>query len=147
MKTLKVSYAMNRDIVVVDEGVSIKEAAKLMREKASGCAIVLTKSRPIGMVTERDITYKVAGEGLDPNSVRVKEIMSTPLITIDPDADLMEAAKLMERHRIRRLAVARGEILYGIINAADIARHLEGYVDQEIRRILRSVFFPSPGRL
>ncbi|MBS7627983.1 CBS domain-containing protein, partial [Candidatus Bathyarchaeota archaeon] len=97
METLKVSDAMNRDMVVVDEGVSVKEAAKLMRGKVSGCAIVLTQSRPIGMVTERDITYKVAGEGLDPNSVRVREIMSMPLITIDPDADLMEAAKLMER--------------------------------------------------
>jgi len=138
---------MHKDVLVVDEGASVREAARLMREKLSGCAIVLSKARAVGMVTERDVTYKVAGEGLDPNIVKVREIMSTPLITIDPDADLMEAARLMEKHRIRRLAVARGEILYGVINAADIARHLEGYVDREVRKILRSAFFPSPSRL
>ncbi|MEM2905103.1 MAG: CBS domain-containing protein [Candidatus Bathyarchaeia archaeon] len=139
---MKVSEAMEKEIVVVSEGTSVAEAAKAMREKLQGCAIVLRAHKPVGILTERDVTWKVAGEGRDPNSVKVNEVMSSPLITIDPDADIVEAAKLMKEHKIRRVAVARHEILYGILTAAHIARHLEGYVDAEVRRILRYAFFP-----
>ncbi|HDM88653.1 MAG TPA: CBS domain-containing protein [Candidatus Bathyarchaeota archaeon] len=93
------------------------------------------------MVTERDIAYKVAAEGLNPKKVRAKEIMSTPLIEVDPDADLIVAAKIMDEHKIRRLAVVRKGILYGVISALDIARNLEGYVESEVRKILRYAFF------
>jgi len=139
---LKASEAMQREIVVVDEGVSVAEASKAMREKSQGCAIVLRECKPVGILTERDVTWKVAGDGRDPKALKVNEIMSSPLITIDPDADIVEAAKQMKEHKIRRIAVARNEILYGILAAADIARHLEGYVDAEVRRILRYAFFP-----
>jgi len=142
---LKVSDAMRKDVVTVDGDISVAEASMNMREKSEGCAIILRQGTPVGIVTERDVTWKVAGNGLDPKSMKVSEIMSTPLITIDPDADLAEAARIMEQYKIRRLAVARKGALYGVLTAADIARHLEGYVESEIRKILRYAFF-SPFR-
>jgi len=138
---LKVSEAMRRDVATIDEDTTIVEASRVMREKGEGCAIVMRKNKPVGMLTERDVTWKVVGEGLDPNSVKAGDVMSTPLVTVDPDADLVEAAKVMERHKVRRLAVTRGDTLYGVIRAVDIARHLEDYLDTEVRRILRSAFF------
>ena len=138
---MKVSDAMDVEIVTVDEGVSVAEAAARISEKGKGCAIVLRQCRPVGMVTERDITYKVVAKGLNPKKVKVSEVMSTPLVEIDPDADLVTAAKLMEKHKIRRLAVIRKGILYGVISALDIARSLEGYVESEVRKILRYAFF------
>lgn len=138
---MKVADAMRRDVVTVEETASVAEASANMRGKAEGCAIILRKAAPFGILTERDVTWKVAGNGLDPNSVKVAEIMSTPLITIDPDADLVEAAKVMEQHKIRRLAVVRDSILYGVLTAIDIARSLEDYVEGEIRKILRYAFF------
>lgn len=132
---------MRKDIVTVDEDVSVAEASMNMREKGEGCAIILRRGSPIGIITERDVTWKVAGDGLDPKKVKVSEIMSTPLITIDPDADLVEAAKMMDQNKIRRLAVSRKGILYGVLTAIDIARHLEGYVEGEVRKILRNAFF------
>lgn len=132
-------------MVIVDENMSIADSSKLMREKSEGCALILKQGRPVGIITERDITWKVAGDGLDPKGVKVGEIMSKPLITVDPDADLVEAARLMCKHKIRRLAVAKNGILYGIVTAIDIARNLEGYVDEEVRKILRAAFFfPLP---
>lgn len=142
---MKVSDAMRKDVVTVDGDISVAEASMNMREKSEGCAIILRQGTPVGIVTERDVTWKVAGNGLDPKSMKVSEIMSTPLITIDPDADLAEAARIMEQYKIRRLAVARKGALYGVLTAADIARHLEGYVESEIRKILRYAFF-SPFR-
>jgi len=138
---------MKKDIVTIDEDISVAQASVNMREKGEGCAIILRRGTPIGIVTERDVTWKVAGDGLDPKSVKVSQIMSMPLITIDPDADLIEAAKIMEQHKIRRLAVVRQGILYGVLTAIDIARHIEGYVDSEVRKILRYAFFlPIHGR-
>jgi CBS domain-containing protein len=138
---MKVVDAMRKEIVTINEETSVAEASKSMREKGEGCAIILRKGTPVGIVTERDVTWKVAGNGLDPKRVQVSEIMSAPLITIDPDASLIEAAKIMEEHKIRRLAVARKGILYGVLTAIDIARNLEGYVESEVRSILRYAFF------
>jgi len=138
---LKVVDAMDEDIVTIDENVSVAEAAARISEKGKGCAIVIRECRPVGMVTERDITYKVVAKGLNPRKVRVSEIISTPLVEVDPDADLVTAAKIMDKHKIRRLAVIRKGILYGVISALDIARNLEGYVESEVRKILRYAFF------
>ena len=138
---MKVSDAMDEEIVTVDESISVAEAAARISEKGKGCAIVLKQCRPVGMVTERDITYKVVAKGLNPKKVRVSEIMSEPLVEVDPDADLVTAAKIMDEHKIRRLAVVRKGILYGVISALDIARNLEGYVESEVRKILRYAFF------
>ena len=138
---MKVSDAMDEEIVTVDESVSVDIAAAKMSEKGKGCVIVLRQCRPVGMVTERDIAYKVVARGLSPKKVRVDEIMSTPLIEVDPDADLVTAAKIMDKHKIRRLAVVKKGILYGVISALDIARNLEGYVESEVRKILRYAFF------
>lgn len=138
---MKVVDAMRKEIVAINEETSVAEASKSMREKGEGCAIILRKGTPMGIVTERDVTWKVAGNGLDSKRVKVSEIMSAPLVTIDPDASLIEAAKIMEEHKIRRLAVAKKEILYGVLTAIDIARNLEGYVESEVRNILRYAFF------
>ena len=138
---MKVIDIIRREAITLDADVTVSEAARIMREKGEGCVIVMRNNIPVGMLTERDVTWKVVGEGLDPKSVKIGEVMSSPLITVNPDADLSEAAKTMETFRVRRLAVIRNNKIYGVIKAVDIARHLEEYVDDEIRKILRSAFF------
>ena len=139
---MRVAEAMRTNVVITDESASVAEASMNMRKKGEGCAIVLREGKLFGIVTERDVTWKVAGEGLDPKSVKIAEIVSTPLITIDPDADLIEAAEIMKQHKIRRLAVAREGVLRGVVTAADIARNLESYLDNEIRNTLRYLWSP-----
>lgn len=139
---MRVAEAMRTNVVITDENASIAEASMSMSKKGEGCAIVLRMGKPFGIVTERDVTWKVAGKGLDPKTVTVGGIMSTPLITIDPDADLTEAAKIMKKHKIRRLAVVREGTLRGVVTAADIARNLQNYLDNEIRDTLRYLWSP-----
>jgi CBS domain-containing protein len=139
---LRVAEAMRTNIVRVEECASVAEASLSMYKKGQGCAIVLRQGKPLGIVTERDVTWKVAAKGLDPKNVKVAEIMSTPLITIDPDADLAEAAKIMKKNKIRRLAVIKEETLNGVLTAADIGRNLESYMDREIRDILGYLWSP-----
>ena len=138
---MKVIDIVRKKAITLNEDVPVSEAAKIMKTHGEGCVIVTRKDIPVGMLTERDVTWKVVGEGLDPKSVKIGEVMSSPLVTVDPDADLAEAAKIMERHRVRRLAVVKENKIFGVVKAVDIARHLEDYVDDEIRKILRSAFF------
>jgi CBS domain-containing protein len=142
VKLLRVAEAMRTSIVKVEESASVAEASLSMYKKGQGCAIVSRQGKPLGMVTERDVTWKVAAKGLDPKSVKVAEIMSTPLIVIDPDADLTEAVKIMKKHKIRRLAAVKGETLHGILTAADVGRNLESYMDKEIRDIMGDLWSP-----
>jgi len=139
---LRAAEAMRTNMVTVEEGVSVAEASLDMYTKGEGCAIVLRQGKPFGILTERDVTWKVAAKGLDPKNVRVAEVMSTPLITIDPNADLTEAAKVMRKHKIRRLAVVKEETLHGVLTATDVARNLENYMDKEIRDILGYLWTP-----
>jgi CBS domain-containing protein len=141
-KLLRAAEAMKTSIVTVEEGVSVSEASLGMYKKGEGCAIVLRQGKPFGIVTERDVTWKVAAKGLDPKNVNVAEIMSTPLVTIDPNADLTEAAKIMKKHKIRRLAVVKQGVLQGVLTANDVARNLESYMDKEIRDILGYIWTP-----
>jgi CBS domain-containing protein len=133
---LRVAEAMSKSIVTVEEGASVADASLSMYNKRQGCAIVLRLGEPFGIVTDRDVTWKVAAKGLDPKNVKVSEIMSTPLIAIDADADLSEAAKMM------RLAVVKANALQGVLTAADIANSLENYVDREMRDILGYLVSP-----
>jgi len=133
---------MRTSIVTVEEGVSVAEASLGMYKKREGCAIVLRQGKPFGIITERDVAWKVAAKGLDPKNVRVTEVMSTPLITIDPNADLTEAAKIMKKHEIRRLAVVKDGVLHGVLTAIDVSRNLENYMEKEIRDILGDLWTP-----
>ncbi len=133
---MRVVEAMGESLVTVEEDASVAEASLNMYDKREGCAIVLRQGRPVGIVTDRDVTWKVAGRGLDPKSVKVAKIMSTPLITIDADADLSEAAKMMKKHKIWRLAVMKEGKLKGVLTAGNIAGNLETYVEREMRDIV-----------
>jgi signal-transduction protein with cAMP-binding, CBS, and nucleotidyltransferase domain len=76
---LKVAEAMRKNIVTVDEGISTTEASISTRNKGEGCAIILRQGKPFGIVTERDVTWKVAGEGLDPKNVKTSTTLSLRL--------------------------------------------------------------------
>lgn len=132
---------MQKEIVTVDESLPVSESCKMISDIGAGCAIVLSKGSPVGMITERDVTYKVVAKGLDAKELKAGEVMSTPLIEVSPEADLIDAAKLMDQNKIRRLAAVRHGILYGVISALDIARNLEDCVDTEVRKIMRHAFF------
>jgi CBS domain-containing protein len=113
--------------------------AKIMAndEHVEGYVIILEGGKPIGIVTEQDIVNKVVAQDQDPSKLQISDIMSTPLITIDPDADLLQAAKVMREHAIRKLVVTRGNIIYGMITAKDIANHAGNYVDRSIKDMIR----------
>jgi len=89
------------------------------------------------MITERNLVNEVLAKGRDPSKIKVSEVTSSPLIVVDPDALLIEAAEIMKKHNVRKLPVVKDDILYGIITARDITDHFRDYVDESIRDVLR----------
>jgi CBS domain-containing protein len=135
---------MRKTVVIIQEGMSVTEASKMMREKNQPCSIVLRQGKPFGIITERDIAWKVVANGLDPKNVKIEEIMSTPLIVVDPDEDLSEAANKMNKHKIRRLVVVKEGALLGVLTAGDIMRNIGSYVDkEEVQDVLKYLWMPQ----
>jgi CBS domain-containing protein len=130
---------MRRDLATADVEASASEASKIMLEKDIGYLIVLDKAQPIGIVTVRDLVMKVMAKGRDPLTVKISEIMSSPLVTIDPDATIEDAVETMVKHGVRSLAVVRDSILYGTFGARDLARHFKEYEEKVTRDIIRSM--------
>ena len=128
---------MNKEVPTVDERATVLEAAKLMVKLTRGFLVVLKEGQPKGIITERDLVKKVIAEGKDPQKVIVLEVMSSPLVTVDPDEDLLKASKLMQDNQIRRLPVVKDGIIYGVLSSTDIARKVGEYVDRSVRDIMR----------
>ncbi len=114
---------MTKDVVSIGVNNSVFEAADLMSSKRVSCLVIMDGEVPIGIVTERDIVRRVVAKKM-PLDTKVSEIMSKSLITVDPDASLKEAARLMSSNKIRRLPVMKQNRLVGIVVAADFVRNL-----------------------
>jgi CBS domain-containing protein len=120
----KIRDVMKTDVVAVDEETSVQDAAKLMGERHLGSVVVTKNGKPLSIFTERDLLSKVIVEGCDLGTAKVGDHASKPLITIAPDFDLREAARIMADMKVKRLLVMENEELVGIFTAADLAMAL-----------------------
>lgn len=112
---------MSSPVVTLAEDATSNKVATLMDENDLGCVIVTNKAgKPIGIITERDLVIRVLAKNLMPDAVNAKEIMTSPLVTIQPDATISEAARRMSRLDIRRLGVVYKGNLVGLISSKDI---------------------------
>ena len=133
-----VKDVMTSPVITISEGGSADRAAALMEKHSLGCVIVTTENdKPIGLITERDIVTRIVAKDIQPSKVTAREIMSTPLITIDPEEKLFEAARRMNRLNIRRLGVVYKGKLVGIITSKDIVAIMPELIEiiQEKARI------------
>ena len=120
-----VAKVMSKSVMAVELNTNTKDCARAMAKKGVSCAVITQEGSAIGIVTERDLVAKVMAESIDAKSVLVRDIMSTPLITVAPNVPLSSAAELMAQYRVRRLVVVDGSgALAGIITTGDIARSL-----------------------
>jgi CBS domain-containing protein len=114
---------MTKNVVTITVDKTVFEAAELMNSKGIGCLLIVQDEAPVGIVTERDFVRRIVAKNL-PYSVKVSEIMTKNLITVDPDVSLKDAARLMSINKIRRLPVLKQNKLVGIVVASDFVRNL-----------------------
>ena len=119
----EVKEIMSRDIVTIAPEASMAEAVGIMGDRHIGSVIVTKCDTPVGIVTERDLLSKVLALGKDLREVKVENIMSYPLITIEPAVKIKEAAQMMVQKKGRLAVFDRGKLV-GIVTASDLIRSL-----------------------
>ena len=118
-----VKDAMTANPCTIDADQTVAYAAKMLKDEDVGLAPVVEGQRLVGTLTDRDIVVRVVAEGGDPQTVKVREVASHDLVTVDPQQDLDEALKLMASHQVRRLPVVEGGRVVGVLAQADLAEH------------------------
>ena len=129
-----VKDVMINEVAVLESSSMIKDAAKLMDEKNIGCVIVTKEKLPVGIITERDFVRKIASKE-KPLTSSLKDVMSSPLITIDPDETIWEAAESMKINNIHKLPVIKDNKILGIITTSDLVEICSVGSDSAMRRI------------
>jgi len=116
-----VKDVMSSPAITVKEKAPANRVAELMDKHAIGCIIVTTKDeKPIGVITERDLVVRVLAKNVKPDTLKAEKVMTSPLITVEPDASISDTARRMSRLNIRRLGVVYKGRLVGIISSKDI---------------------------
>ena len=119
---VRIEQVMRKDLVTVDAGTSVVEAAKLMRAYNIGSVLVTAKGRIIGIITESDVVKKFVGAEKVPFFQPVENIMSSPVLGIEASRPITEAADLMDRYRTRHLGVTKAGALVGVVSVRDFLK-------------------------
>jgi CBS domain-containing protein len=120
--SLQVKNIMTKDIVSIQEDVTIIEAINKMVENDIGSIAIKRKDEYVGVVTERDILKKCEKENIYAPNLTVGKFMSSPLITVDADDPIGRATQIMEAKNVRRLFVRKNDAIVGILTQKDILR-------------------------
>ena len=131
-KTMTIADVMNKSVISVDASLTINESAKMMEDAKVGAVIVMENNSPVGIVTDRDFTVKVVSHAYQISSP-VKQIMSSPLFSVNLDESVRTAADLMHDRGIMKLPVIDGKNVVGIITARDIVNLLAVCVEDDVR--------------
>jgi len=134
MASTFVEDIMKKNVITIDEAESIQDAAQMMTDANVGCVIVTRKDNPVGILTERDFVTKVAAEGR-PLFTEVCEVMSTPLIVVDPEETVWDAAEIMRVKGIHKLPVQEGTKIVGIVTTTDFVKICSYGSDSQMRNI------------
>ncbi|VVB58551.1 Inosine-5'-monophosphate dehydrogenase [Candidatus Anstonella stagnisolia] len=127
---IKVGECMTVGVFTLEGSKSVVDAAKLLRKTQVGCVIVTKNKKAVGILTERDITYKVVANGKNPLKTPLSSIMSKPLRVIKASESVENAAMAIKENKIKRLPVvdAKGSLV-GIVTEGDLLRVYPGIVD------------------
>ena len=118
----KIEVWMSKKVMTATKNQYVNSAAKLMANNDISSLVVVESKKPIGIITERDIIKKIVAQDRDPAKVKVKDIATMKVVTINSDESTAQASNLMALGKIKQLPVLKGGKLVGIITSTDIMR-------------------------
>lgn len=131
-----------KPVVTASAQMTVEQAARAMRSRNVGALVVVNAGRPVGMLTDRDVAVEVVAKGMDPDVVRVGDVMHKKPVTIREDLGIFDAAKVFARTGVRRLpVVTKAGVLVGVIAVDDLIMllgnelgHVAGALSAGLRR-------------
>ncbi|MCL6546656.1 MAG: CBS domain-containing protein [Bryobacteraceae bacterium] len=124
---------------------TVYDALSLMAEKDVGALVVVSGGRIAGMFSERDYARKVILHGKTSRETLVREVMTSPVVTVTPDQTVNECMQMMTRHRIRHLPVVEGEKLVGVISIGDLVNSIISAQAETIQQLSSYIAGKYPG--
>lgn len=134
MKHTFVKDVMKTNVISIDSSKTIKEAACMMDDSNVGCVIITKDNVPIGIITERDFVKRIAAKNKDLSSP-LSQVMSAPIITINSDETVWEAAEKMKQNGIHKLPAIDDKKVTGIITTTDLVEICSIGSDSSMRNI------------
>jgi len=120
MEMLEVGDIMTPKVITEDEDTPVTQISKDMELSGVGSVVITRDGKPVGIITDRDIALKITMKNRIPGEIKAKEIMSSPLITIEPDTPVEKACEILAEKGIRRLPVLEDDKLVGIVSVRNI---------------------------
>ena len=115
-----------KEVVTIPAAASCHEIATKLKQEAVGCLVVVAEGRPVGILTDRDLLTRVIAAGRDTGATVARDVMSEPLVTVDPERPLERVVDAMAANSIRRVPVVRDGELVGIVSLDDLLVALSG---------------------
>lgn len=140
MPERQVQEIMTHDPVTVDVSATLVDVARRMRDHDIGAVVVTENHKVRGILTDRDIVVRAVAGGREPAQVRVQDVRSADLVTLNPKDTVDSAAEAMRRHDVRRLPVVDGDRAVGIVSIGDLA------VERDPESALADISAASPNR-
>jgi CBS domain-containing protein len=125
---------------------------EVMRDENCGIVPITEgngEQRVVGVVTDRDIALYLGENDIRPSEVRASEVMTTDIVSAEPDADIHEVSRKMQQAQVRRILVTEGNALRGVISTADLARAAETSKEglgEEVEKVVEKVSEETPGK-
>ena len=142
MVATTVRHVIRKKLETIGPSSTAQEAAKRMRSKKISSLVVIERGdAPVGIVTERDLVRQVCSKDISSDSVLIQEIMSSPIVTVDVNASIEQAADKMIQNKVRHLLIVEDGRIYGIITPSDFTIYLTENLnmDEVNARILQSL--------
>ena len=127
------------EVLTIDCDATVREAIARLAERKIGALPVLRDGNVAGIMSERDVIYRLQSDGAGILDWAVERIMTAPAITVTPSTEIMSALSLMTRRRIRHLPVIEGEAMVGLVSIGDLVKFRMDKIEAEAAAMLNYI--------
>lgn len=120
-----IELILNTNVIILESDSLANEAITLMKERNARSVLVSHDGEVIGIVSKTDILFKVMSPGRNPVKVKLREIMNSPVLALDPKATVQEALSIMDKHVIRQIIVSSNAAVLGTVARDDIFEKIQ----------------------
>lgn len=118
--SMPIEHFINMNVAIMEGDKSVDQALEMMKEKGVRSILVSHQGEVMGIVSKTDILFKVMSQGRNPGKVRLREVMTSPVLAVDPKSSVQDTLAMMDKHVVRQLIVSSSSAVLGMVYRDDI---------------------------
>jgi CBS domain-containing protein len=120
-----IEVILNTNVIILESDRFVDEATKLMKDRNTRSVLASHNGEVIGILSKTDILFKVISQGRNPSKIRLREIMTSPVLAVDPKTSVQEALSIMDKNDVRQIIVSSNAAVLGIVSRDDIFEKIQ----------------------